>query len=171
MTIRTKLLQASAWAFSCGYSALTVHTEDEDIYSGTRDFPYEINFVPTDAVKDLFSSEKEIDADGKQVSWLDQMKRIPEGTEIFKVIAQNGPPGGDPKWKKKVDSSWVDIATITLQTSMHTSKFGDERLFFQHILREDDMPYQPKNWKNLDEHVDPSVRIKKGGRWNVELPA
>ena len=110
MTIRPKLLEASAWAFTTGWSALTVHTESEDIYSGTRNFPYEINFVPTDAVKDMFSSEKEIGEDGKQVSWLDQMKRIPAGTDVFKVIAQKGPTG-NPKW---VDDSWVDIATITL---------------------------------------------------------
>lgn len=39
----------------------------------------------------MFSSEKELDKDGKQVSWLDQMKRIKAGTEIFEVWAFTAP--------------------------------------------------------------------------------
>ena len=85
LTLRPKLLEGSAWAFSTGLSVLTLHTENDTLHMGERKFPYDISFDPTDAVKNLFSSEKEIGPDGKQVSWLDQMKRIPAGTEIFKV--------------------------------------------------------------------------------------
>ena len=108
----------------------------------------------------MFSSEKEIGPDGKQVSWLDQMKRIPAGTEIFKVTYK----------PKPMSDEWIEMGSITLQTELHTSRFRDERLFYQHIVREDDGPYLPFHWQFPDNKIDPHRQLKYGGRWNMPLP-
>lgn len=62
------------------------------------------------------------------------------------------------------------MGSITLQTELHTSRFGDERLFYQHIVREDDGPYMPFGWQFADNKIDPHRQLKYGGRWNIPLP-
>ena len=76
--------------FSTGVSEMVMHNKDgTDTISKSdfenRKFPYRLRFDAVEPIKSMFSSDKEIGADGKQVSWLDQLARIEQGTEIMKV--------------------------------------------------------------------------------------
>ena len=107
-----------------------------------------MGFEATEKYRNMFSAEKEIGADGKQVSWLDQLQQgIPEGAELFTVRALTAPDGIE-------GSEWVDIGTITLDSDLTTSTFGDTRLFFKHQKKDHDVPFYPLEWVSKDYRRD-----------------
>ena len=110
----------------------------------------------------MFPSKKE---EGSDVTWMDQLKTIKAGTELFTVQAQTAPTGHE-------DEKMVDIAKIVLQTDLISSRFGDERLYFSHIMREDDNPFMPIDWWELDDKID---RVFDNhlpeNQWTVGTPA
>ena len=107
-----------------------------------------MGFEATEKYKTMFSSEKEIGADGKQISWLDQLQQgIKEGAVLFTVKALTAPKGIE-------GSEWVDIATITLDSDLTTSTFGDTRLFFKHQKKDFDLPFYPLEWVSRDHKRD-----------------
>jgi len=68
------------------------------------------------------------------------MKNVPKGTKLFDVIAIGGDETGREKW----------IGSITSTSDMTLSKYGDTKLWFQHVRREADLknlnlacPYAP----------------------------
>ena len=76
--------------FSTGVSEMCLHNKDGtdtmDKYDyDNRKFPYRLRFEAIEPISTMFSSEKELDGDGNQVSWLDQLARIGEGVELMKV--------------------------------------------------------------------------------------
>lgn len=46
-------------------------------------FPFGLRFTPHPGVAKLFPDTKELDENGKQVPWFEQLKRIPAGTILF----------------------------------------------------------------------------------------
>lgn len=66
--------------------------------------------------------EKELDADGNQVMFYDQLKRIQAGETILEVYAKTAP--------ESLGGELVKIADLVLLSNLFTSKFGDERLHF-----------------------------------------
>lgn len=112
----------------------------------------------------MFSSDKQFNEFGEQVSWLDQLQQIELGSELFTVRGLTAPPGHE-------GSEWLDLATIRLTTELQTSKFGDERLFFQHIMKEDDNPFMPVSWWQYDHAVDPvfANHLPKN-QWKAGVP-
>ena len=112
----------------------------------------------------MFSSEREYDASGKEVTWMEQMKRIPAGSDLFTVMGLTAPPGHE-------DSKWVKVATVTLTTELQTSLFGDQRMFFSHIAREDDNPFMPVSWWKYDNAIDPVFNNHlPENQWTVGVP-
>lgn len=92
------------------------------------------------------------------------MQQISAGSELFTVRGLTAPPGHE-------GSEWVDIATIKLTTGLKTSKFGDERLFFSHIMREDDNPFMPVSWWEYDDAIDPVfANHLPENQWNAGVP-
>ena len=118
-----------------------------------------MEFRAPEAIKKMFSSEKELDKNGKQVSWLDQMKRIKAGTEIFEVWAHTAPPQLD-------DAKLVQIAKITLTSDLITSIFADARMFFSHLDKDWDHPFYPEEWLGPDNSGDkPKCNRGKKNKW------
>jgi len=65
----------------------------------------------------------------------DQLKTIPSGSTILEVWALTAP--------YSLGGEWIQIAEINLLTPLGTSKFGDERLFFNHYDMELDRAMWP----------------------------
>ena len=106
-----------------------------------------MGFEATAQFKNMFQSDKEIGLDGKQISWIEQLQRIKSGAQLFTVRALTAPEGIE-------GSKWVDIGTITLETDLTTSAFGDTRLFFHHQKKDDDLPFYPLEWVEVDNKAD-----------------
>lgn len=125
LTIRKKLTGGQSWPFSCGISGIFKNNADGTALDDAdliEKVPYELAFAPKSPFDTMFPLDKELDDDGNQVMWYDQIKRIPSGSELFTVNALTAPVG--------VGGVWEPIATIKLATDLHTSQFADGRLFF-----------------------------------------
>ena len=168
-TIRKKLGQGNRFVFSTGSSDLALHNEDGteavDKFDFTaRHLPYKMGFAANEPFKSMFNKDKEIGSDGKQVSWLDQLQRIKKGDALFTVKALTAPEGID-------GSKWVDIGTITLETDLTTSTFGDTRLFFNHQRKDEDLPFYPLEWVGVDDKADrPRCYQNKKHKWHWGVP-
>lgn len=65
------------------------------------------------------------------------------GSKIFKVWALMTPPGHESEEER------VHIADVILKSDLYTSKFGDEKLFFDHSTLYSDIKKWPKSWKRI----------------------
>ena len=90
----------------------------------------------------------------------DQLKRIPEGTNILEVYALTVP--------LVLGGIHVKIADIKLKTSLVTSRFGDERLYFQHRRISRDRRYWTREVRNLEE--DPFFENNATNNWGKTVP-
>ena len=145
LTIRKKLTEGQKWPFSCGISNIFKNNADGTALNDNalvEKIPYELAFEANRPFNTQFSEGKEIGDDGNQVSWYDQLKRIPSGSELFTVKALTAPEG--------IGGTWEPIATIKLSTELYTSQFGDERLFFEHMKTNLDRDYWPDTWLRED---------------------
>jgi hypothetical protein len=72
------------------------------------------------------------------MAYVQQLLTVPANTTIYDVYATNKPLplGGEEKL----------IGSIKLDGSLTTSKWGDEKLFFQHQIISDDFKLKPE-WK------------------------
>ena len=105
-----------------------------------------------------FLHEKEFDADGVQVSFLDQLKRLEPGSTVYEVYALTAP--------EDLGGTHVKIADIKLKTRLVTSKFADKTLYFRHVGVNYDYPYWPKSWrKNHTDHKHAWDNV-----WGREVP-
>lgn len=69
--------------------------------------------------------------------WFDQLQElVKQGDVIYDVYAMTSPD----------DEEGTKIAEIVMDTRLHTSKFGDDRLFFQHRGIQRDRGYWPAAW-------------------------
>lgn len=87
----------------------------------------------------------EFDENGNQVMFYDQLKTIKAGETILEVYALTAPPA--------LDGQLVKIADIVLSTDLYTSRFGDERLHFQHVRVWNDYAYWPREWRGNHDDV------------------
>lgn len=78
------------------------------------------------------------------------------GSTLFSVMARNLPEG-------QRGSEVVNIADIRMNSNMITSRFGDERLFFQHRGMREDHELQPQ-WRR---HI-PQVQDTDWPRINLD---
>ena len=100
-----------------------------------------------------------------ETEWYDQLRTgIRRGAELFTVKALTAPAGD-------ASSEWIDIATITLTSNLFTSKFGDERLYFQHARTNADRTYWPEGWNRLDARIDPRIEQTPANLWGDFVPA
>jgi len=147
LTIRKKLVEASRWPFSCGIGHISTNfANGTSLTNGSANTPYELTFEATSDWETQFDFET--DADGNQVMWYDQLKRIPSGSTLFTIKALTAPPGHE-------DSRTVTIGTIQTATDLFTSVAGDERLFFGHNDVRNDRDLWPDSWNRLDRQNDP----------------
>ena len=64
---------------------------------------------------------------GREVPFYEQLQEIPEGSILFRVMAQDIP---DDQRRFGRDPNVQHIANIRATSEVITSLFGDERLFF-----------------------------------------
>ena len=103
-------------------------------------FPYQLEY---EGRRDLFPNDKED-------TWYNRMKKhfnpfVEAGQEepFIEVFAWTAPPDFE-------EAKRVKIADIVLKSKLHTSKTGDQRLFFQHKRVSRDFNHWPREWKKLD---------------------
>ena len=93
--------------------------------------------------------------------WYEQLQRITEDSTIFEVFGWTAP--------EKLDGELIKIADIKLRSALHTSEFGDNRLFFRHQSIAKDRKFWPREWRKLRE--DPFINRKKEENiWGNEVP-
>ena len=100
--------------------------------------PYELYFRAPDAIKAQMS-------DVRQDPWYADLVTVgTAGTEILEVWAISEP-----------DAAEVLIAKIYLDTDLTTSKFGDERFYFQHVRTKRDFKYMSGATKTTLKSIHP----------------
>jgi|Transcript_44800 hypothetical protein len=78
LTIRKKLTEGSEWPYSCGFARVGQNNEDGTaLPDGDVSIPYQLEFAAADPWSTAFSNTKEFDSNGSQVSWMQQMRRVP----------------------------------------------------------------------------------------------
>ena len=76
----------------------------------------------------------------------DQLKNaISSGDTVFEVYAKTAP--------SDLDGELVKVADIVLTSDLYTSRFGDERLHFQHVRVWNDYNVWPTEWRYATEDV------------------
>ena len=124
-----------------------------------------MSFVPTDDLKSKIPAERQYE-DDVVVQWYDQvMAAASNGDKLFDVMALEDP--------LKTPKVWTKIAEITLNSDMHTSLFGDERLFFRHSRVKFDAKYWPRNVRKAWFAGELDVRREREGDhvWSRPTPA
>lgn len=71
------------------------------------------------------------------------MRDVKNGDYIFEVEGQLGPSG-----------PWVKVADIKMTTDFTTSKFADERLYFEHTRLKADKKFWPTEWKRANDYEE-----------------
>jgi len=150
-TLRKALGKGNRQVFSTGTAEFAYHKADGTdaldpfAYDDVK-MPFTLKFAANEPFATMFSATKELDSNGNQVSWMDQMKRIKAGDAIFTAKALTKP--------ESLGGTWVDIGTITLTSDMTTSRFADERMFFNHIRKDFDVPFYDFDWMVRDHKED-----------------
>lgn len=122
--------------------------------------PFVLYYVPSDELvefMDQFGDEMPEEGDFR-----DQLMEIPEGIMLFEVWAKNQPESHE-------DFFEVMIAAIMLETELIESKFGDERLFFQHETMRWDFAYD-RSWRNHHEGIELPPKEEREGFPVVAFP-
>ena len=104
--------------------------------------PYELRWISS--IGKPAGYEREIDAETNEyANWYDiVMRDVQIDDIIFEVEGRLGPEG-----------VWVKIADVHMMTDFTTSRFGDERLHFQHIKVQNDRRSWPREWKRANDNV------------------
>ena len=147
-TKRKKNVDGNEFPFGTGVAGVASHLENgNELNDSAVSVPYELSFEPPEGLETYFSSEKPLDDDGNQINWYDQLRdHFAVGDTIYKVTALTAPEalGGERK----------HVANLILKTTLRTSEYGDDYLFFQHFELEDDMDFWPSSWVNLGEDLE-----------------
>lgn len=121
-----KFAQATKYVQTIGLKDLASWTEKGEDRTKDMSFPFKLVFKPGDAVKNMFSDDFE-------EKYTVQLKKIPAGTVIYDVYAVDAP-----------DAQEVKIGALRTTSEFVTSHWGDETLFFQHNLMDDDLAVHPE---------------------------
>uniref|UniRef100_A0A7S3I4L1 Uncharacterized protein n=3 Tax=Choreotrichia TaxID=141411 RepID=A0A7S3I4L1_9SPIT len=155
-TFRKKLVEASQRPFGLGIGHIgkmrndgsTLDREDVKV-------PYQLYFRAPEEFRGDLTDEQKFDEDGNQIHWVDHVRdTLSEGDVIYEVYAQVEPffPGTEDD-ELVLDDKLVMIAEVKLLTDLQTSRWGDEKLFFQHRQINRDRRFWPLSWKRLNEDV------------------
>ena len=111
--------------------------------------PWEIQFTSD------FKGHEYEQTDGRM--WHERLMEIgTAGTTILNVLAVDTP-----------NTEPFKIAEIKLITDLTTSKFGDERLHFQHVRTGRDRKFWTKETKKADKLIDPKITPREIHDWDV----
>ena len=91
-------------------------------------FPFQITLRPTGVVR---FREDESDILAFMQQFID---KIPAGTELYSFIAHANPD----------DIDGFELAKLVVVDGCYPSKYGDEKLFFQHQRIEEDIELKPE---------------------------
>ena len=139
-TLQQKLLDNSAKPFLMSFSeTFTMNNDGTDVpFEDFGMIPYELQFESPYQFSDTKTD----------TPWHEQLTSITYDPEkpLLEVYALTAPyqRGGER----------VKIGHIELMSEITTSKFGDERLFFQHVRPSKDKQYWPKGWGKYDFKID-----------------
>lgn len=158
-TIQKKLIEATNRPFSTAVSTIGdrfvdgkfVFGEDQ-VMKSKRDVkvPYELSYSSPFKGHEYDESIDERD-------WVTKLQEIGKsGTKILDVFA-----------KRTLDSEPEKIAEIELTSDLLTSKFGDERLHFQHVRTKKDRKYWGKELRAADLEVDPVFFTREIHSWDT----
>jgi len=75
----------------------------------------------------MWPDERDIDLNGREIPWYEQLSTITENTVLFEVWARDVP---DSRRDFPQGSTVEHIANIVLESDLIQSDFGDRRLFF-----------------------------------------
>ena len=78
-------------------------------------------------------------SDEPKLDWYEDLKTIPVGTNIFDIEAFNAP--------EEFGGVLTKIGEIRLKTRLHTSLWGDTKMYFRHKRQRTDYKYWDKAWK------------------------
>jgi len=155
-TLQKKLIEGNRRPFATATSCIAdTYTDGYLLDRADVNTPYELLFEP----RQHFDHEKEFDADGNQVSFLDQLQRLEAGMNVYDVYALTAPICRE--------GEFIKIAEIKLKTKPVTSKFGDTNLYFRHARPQSDYKYWPRAW-NFDK--DPIFENTGDNIWGDKVP-
>jgi hypothetical protein len=121
-----KFSTATKYIQTIGLKDLASWNEKGEDRRGDMIFPFKLVFRPTDQVKNLFP-------DTFVDKYTNQLKTIQTGTVLYDVYAVGTPDGAE-----------VKIGSLRTTSPFVTSHWGDEKLWFQHNLMDDDLAVHPE---------------------------
>ena len=124
--VACKFAQATNHVQTVGLKDMASYNQKGEDRRGDLNFPFKLVFKPTSQVNTLFP-------DDFVQSYMDQLKTIKVGTQIYDVYAVNTP-----------DDAEVKIGTLRTTSEFVSSHWGDEKLWFQHGIMEDDLSVHPE---------------------------
>ena len=157
-TIQKKLIEGTNRPFSTGVSTIGDRFVDGRLRDDAGELltrrnikvPYELSY--SSPFKD-HSYDESID----ERDWAARLQSIGKANEhILDVWA-----------KEDIDSEPVKIAEIILTSDLLTSKFGDERLHFQHVRTKKDRKFWSADLKAADKLVDPVFYTREIHDWDT----
>merc|ERR1711997_1366342 len=121
-----KFLQGSECPTKVGLSDIARY--DQEGNEEAPIFPFKITLKPTGVVR---FREEESDILAFMQQFID---KIPAGTELYSFIAHANPD----------DIDGFELAKLVVVDGCYPSKYGDEKLFFQHQRIEEDIELKPE---------------------------
>ena len=139
LVLATKFATYTNFIQSVGMSDFARYNQAGDMYKDPK-FPFSLRFAPHRSVKDLFPTKLSGSDFGVYV---DQLKTVKDDSKLYKVYAMDQPAelGGKESY----------IGDLVLDGALHSSKWGDESLFFRHQNMKDDLKLQPSWEKYTDK--------------------
>ena len=144
---------ATEWIQTVGLSDMAQYAEDGSEESSPV-FPWKLRFEPT--------GEWEFPSDTYDVPFEQYLQTIPAGSTVFNIHAMDQP--------EELGGVEQKIGSFVLASTMVTSYWGDEHMYFRHQRMDDDLvikpewePYtpNPKVFGMIDEFmVDPVTHAK-----------
>ena len=157
-TFFKKMIEGSGRPFGLGVALLAKKNNDGTVLGKKQTgAPYELKYRAPESIKSRFSNER---SDGE---WYDDIKdRIDEGEVLFEVFAFR------PATSQAAEEE-IKIADVRLDSQLHTSKWGDENLYFRHVNIGRDRMYWSRDLKRLNE--DPLFNKKDPTEiWGNQVP-
>jgi len=130
--IRDKFSQASNFPMMLGASHLSAYDQHGNKVSGNVNFPYRLIFHPVTSYHSAYPDTY------PGVSYNDQLSATVKPGPIYEIYAIN-----DPVDDSNLTAA-VQIATLSMTTTLTDSDFGDKHLFLQHPRLEDDLALKPQ---------------------------
>ena len=159
-TVLKKMVEANQRPFGTAISDIARCNLDGSTEDEVK-VPYRLEFKGIPQFKHEKQYVKEEDGTDRWVWWHEQLRGIPEDTNIFEVWGWTAP--------EKLDGELVHIADIKLLSELHYSEFGDNRLFFRHQSIGKDRKHWPKAWRRAGG--DPFISKKKEENiWGTDVP-